>query len=195
MCGEGRSDWQRSCPQVQVRKQLYPTPEELFNALKDGSVDAIYCDAVTAGHLMEMHGTTKFKQAVLQPFTYSFTLGVGPGRINVWPGILDKSIRCISVKEVEEMFIQSRVERTATVRNLLERLPIWLMRLDLPCSCWPWLQVWRCAALTQAPVQEKLAVMEQAAATRQDKLHVDPGKSVEGKEPFLCQHQPIYGPL
>ena len=167
--------------------QLYPTPEELFKALKDGSVDAIYCDAVTAGHLMEMHGTTKFKQAVLQPFTYSFTLGVGPRADTRLAGILDKSIRCISVKEVEEMFIQSRVERTATVRNLLERLPmayaagftVFLLALVAGLAV---------ALLSlRRQSREKLAVMEQAAATRQDKLRMEAlEKSVEEKNRFFA---------
>jgi signal transduction histidine kinase/ABC-type amino acid transport substrate-binding protein/CheY-like chemotaxis protein len=188
-CAEkkGKSSQGAATAEADKDFQLYPTPDALFQALQDGKIDAIYCDAVTAGHLMELHGTTKFKQTVLQPFTYSFTLGVGPKADPLLAGILDKSIRCISVKEVEEMFIQSRVERTATVKGLLERMPmayvagftIFLLALIAGLVA--------ALILLRRQSREKMAVMEQAAATKQDKLRMEAlEKNVEEKNRFFA---------
>ena len=166
---------------------LYATAEKMFRALSDGSVDALYCDSVTAGHLMELHGVSQYKLTVLQPFTYSFTLGVGNQTNPYLAGILDKSIRCISIKEVEEMFIQSRVERTSTLKGTIERLPAaYLAALSAFLLA---LIICLVVALfwIRRQSREKLTIMEAAAATRQDKLRIEAlEKSAEEKNRFFA---------
>jgi signal transduction histidine kinase/ABC-type amino acid transport substrate-binding protein len=167
--------------------QLFPTAAVMFQALENGKVDAIYCDSVTADSFAEDNGESNYKIVVMQPFTYNFTLGVGKQVDKRLAVILDKSIRCIGVKEVDEMFMQGRMEKKTTLKGLVERLPrshliaIGIFLLALIAG----LIVALIVITRQA--REKIAVMQQAAHTEQEKLKIaELEKSADEKNRFFA---------
>lgn len=167
--------------------QLYPTAAACFEALGSGSIDAVYCDSVTAGHFMEQHPTAAYKLEVLVPYSYSFTFGLGPDTDPHLAVIMDKSIRCISVKEIEEMFIQSRMERTSTLKGLLYRLPTSYM-IGFSAFLLALIAALIVAIfLLRKQQREKVQLLEQAAITKQEKIRLEElEKSVEEKNQFFA---------
>lgn len=167
--------------------ELFPTAADMFAALVNGKIDAIFCDSITAEHFTEKQKNIKFDVQALQPYSYNFTLGVGEKTDPALATILDKSLRCVDGKEIDEMFTQSRLERATTIRGLLERLPvsylaafgIFLLALVLGLII----------ALIRLSKhsRERMVLMKQAAATEQERLKVEAlEKSAEEKNQFFA---------
>ena len=179
--GSGRKN------EVKSDIQLFPTAAAMFQALTEDKIDAVYCDAVTAEIFTEQQRTSQYKTIVLQPFTYNFTLGVSIRSDAALASILDKSLRCIGAKEVDEMFMQSRLERATTLRGMLERMPVsYMAAFGIFLLA---LIVGLIIALVRLSKhsREKMAIMAQAAATEQEKLRITAlEKSAEEKNQFFA---------
>ena len=106
-----------------IQMQVYPDVQQCFDALTAGTVDAMYCDQVTANYFMNTHRYSEYRMDILQPFSYDLTFGVDGGTAGVLPSILDKSIRCITAAEVDEIVMQNRIQEPLTMGNILARLP------------------------------------------------------------------------
>jgi signal transduction histidine kinase/ABC-type amino acid transport substrate-binding protein len=104
--------------------QVLDQAEKAFQALTEHRIDALYCDSVTAGYFMDTHRASEYQLSVLQPYSYDLTFGVCLGADPRLAVVLDKCIRCFNTKEVEELFFQSRMQETASLKNLVERLPV-----------------------------------------------------------------------
>ena len=104
--------------------QAYDQVEKSFDDLNEHRIDALYCDSVTAGYFMENHRFSDYQFSVLQPYSYDLTFGVCQTADPRLAVILDKCIRCFSTKEVEEMFMQNRMQQAPSLRSLLDRIPV-----------------------------------------------------------------------
>ena len=106
-----------------IHMQVYQNVEECFAALTSGRVDAIYCDQVTANYFMNTHRYSEYRMDLLQPFSYDLTFATDEGAKAILPTILDKSIRCITSAEVDEIIMRNRIQEPLTLENILVRLP------------------------------------------------------------------------
>ena len=167
--------------------KLFPTADACFTALTGGSIDAVYCDSVTASHFMDLHPSANYKLTILQPYTYSFTFGLRGQTDARLPVILDKSIRCISIKEIEEMFIKSRMERTTSFKGMLERVPVsYLISFSAFLLALIAGLIFAIFRLRQQS-QEKMLLLEQASSTKQEKIRLEElERSVETKNQFFA---------
>ena len=106
-----------------VQMEVCADIETCFEALVSGKVDAVYCDQVTANYFMDTHRYSEYRMDLLQPFSYDLTFGISqdaPADLSV---ILDKSIRCITVAEADEIIMENRIREPLTLESLLGRLP------------------------------------------------------------------------
>ena len=106
-----------------MQMEVYADIEQCFEALVAGKVDAVYCDQVTANYFMDTHRYSEYRMDLLQPFSYDLTFGINQDAPAVLSAILDKSIRCITVAETDEIIMENRIREPMTLESLLGRLP------------------------------------------------------------------------